>query len=263
LLHQYSRSPARLTNSRSGSKEYSIGKAEVHEREAGAADGRSGELHAALSATICYHHAIVARMKLEQAYPDIAFRWRSRNWWARLSRVPPECVHLENDGAWMATFVPDTLYLCGKASVLRQPARPEASLCRACLVSELEKELSQYHGRVVAFEPDAAFTQYFFVGAPEFSDAGLQPEVAAAITRRLELPVGDCEQCERRATWLWISHEQVPSLDETGRIAMASGEALCAKHGAHKLCEAFARIGEANLFYVNVPYGDAGVYLWI
>jgi len=38
----------------------------------------------------------MAKMKLEQAYPDIKFRWRSRNWWARLTRVPPECEHLEH-----------------------------------------------------------------------------------------------------------------------------------------------------------------------
>src|SRR2546427_3762013 len=44
-------------------------------------------------------------MRLEQAYPKIRFRWRSRNWWARLTRTPPECEHLENDGAWMATFI--------------------------------------------------------------------------------------------------------------------------------------------------------------
>jgi len=99
-------------------------------------------------------------MRLEQAYPEISFRWRSRNWWARLTRVPPECVHLENDGQWMATFVPDTLYLRGKGSVRRRPPRPEVSLCLACLQQQLEKELTRFAGRVVAFEPDtAAFTQ--------------------------------------------------------------------------------------------------------
>ena len=203
-------------------------------------------------------------MKLEEAYPEITFRWRSRNWWARLTRVPPECEHLEHGGPWMATFLPDTLYLRGKASQQRRPARPEVSLCRLCLISQLEKELSAHRGRVVAFEPDGeAFTQYFFVGTEEFADAGLQPEVAAAISRRLALPDGDCVRCERRACWLWISREDVPSLDEANRIAMTPGEPLCARHGAQKLCEAFTRLPDANLFYVNLPYGDAGAYLWI
>jgi hypothetical protein len=203
-------------------------------------------------------------MKLEEAYPDITFRWRSRNWWARLTRVPPECEHLEHGGPWMATFLPDTLYLRGKASHQRRPARPEVSLCRVCLISQLEKELSAHRGRIVAFEPDGdAFTQYFFVGKEEFAAAGLQPEVGAAISRRLALPAGDCVRCERPARWLWISREDVPSLDEVNRIAMTPGESLCACHGAQKLCEAFTHLPDANLFYVNLPYDDAGAYLWI
>jgi hypothetical protein len=203
-------------------------------------------------------------MKLEQAYPEITFRWRSRNWWARLTRVPPECEHLEHGGTWMATFLPDTLYLRGKASHLRRPPRPEVSLCRACLLQELEKELSAYRGRVVAFEPDGeTFTQYFFVATDDFSAAGLQPEVAAAVQRRLAQPAGDCEHCDRLALWLWISRDEVPNLDEANRIAMARGEPLCARHGAQKVCAVFTALPDANLFYVNVPYGDAGVYIWI
>ena len=206
----------------------------------------------------------MAKMKLEQAYPDIKFRWRSRNWWARLTRVPPECEHLEHGGPWMATFLPDTLYVRGKALEHRRPARPEVSLCRVCLLSQLERELCEHRGRVIAFEPDGEiFTQYFFVGVDEFTAAGLQPEVAAAIKRRLSLPAGNCEQCDRRARWLWISRDEVPSLDDFNRIAMTRGESLCARHGARKLCEAFAKLPDANLFYVNLPYGDAGAYLWI
>jgi hypothetical protein len=203
-------------------------------------------------------------MKLEQAYPGISFRWRSRNWWAKLTRVPPECVHLERGGPWMATFIPDTVFLCGRASIRRQPARPEVSLCRNCLTNELARELPQHHGRVLAFEPDGdAFSQYFFVGADEFADAGLQPEVAAAISRRLQQPAGQCQTCQQPATWLWIPRSAVPSLDEAGRIAMASGEEYCPRHGAEKLCAAFAELSDANLFYINEPYGDSGAYVWI
>ena len=208
-------------------------------------------------------------MRLEQAYPELSFRWRSRNWWARLVRLPAECVHLERGGPWMATLIPDTLYLRGKASHRRRPARPEVSLCLSCLQQQLEKELSRFSGRVIAFEPDGAeFTQYFFVGTPEFSAAGLQPEVAAAISRRLEQPLGRCESsdgesCNRAATWLWIPRDEVPSLDDVPRIAMARAQALCSFHGPQKLLESFASAAEANLFYVNVPYGEAGAYVWI
>ena len=206
----------------------------------------------------------MARITLEQAYPGVSFRWRSRNWWARLTRVPPECVHLERGGAWMATYIPDLLYLCGKPSVLRRPARPEVSLCRTCLLGQIERDASHYKGRVIAFEPDAdAVSQYFFVGASEFDAAGLQEEVAAAISRRLGLPAGNCGLCDHPALWLWISRDEVSSLDEVGRIAMARGESLCAEHGAKRLCSSFAQMDEANLFYVNAPYGDSGAYVWI
>ena len=164
----------------------------------------------------------------------------------------------------MATFVPDTLYLRGKASHLRRPMRPEVSLCRECLAGELERELSSHGGRVVAFEPDGeSFTQYFYVGAEEFEAAGLMPELAQAIGRRLHQPMGDCRSCERAASWLWIPREQVESLDDVGKIASAPGEEYCANHGAQKLCGAFERVSDANLFYVNAPYGDAGAYVWI
>src|SRR6266851_943715 len=225
----------------------------------------------------CYHEAPclerrVAFLSLEQAYPSLAFRSRSRNWWARLTRVPAECVHLENDPSWAATFMPDTLYLRGKASVLKSPARPEVSLCRECFAGVFEDELAAYSGRVVAFEPDAEhFTQYFFVENADFDAAGLRPEVSAAIARRLEqdgtMRETGCEiqsgNCSAAASWLWLPREEVPSLDDTERIAAAPGQRLCAKHGARTLCRALAAFADVNLFYVNAPYGEAGAYLWI
>src|SRR5262249_45822991 len=133
-----------------------------------------------------------------------------------------------------------------------------------CLAGELERELAAYRGRVVAFEPDGeAFTQYFFVGDEDFEAAGLMPEVAQAIERRLHQPAGECQTCGQPARWLWFSREQVPSLDEVGRIAMARGEEFCARHGGEKLSQAFAAVADANLFYVNAPYGESGAYVWI
>jgi hypothetical protein len=206
----------------------------------------------------------MARMRLDQAYPGISFRPRSRNWWARLMRWPAECIHLENGPAWMATFIPDTLYLRGKAAPRRNPARPEVSLCLDCLGTLLEPELRAYHGRVIAFEPDGeSFTQYFFVAREDFAAAGLRSEVAAAIDKRIEKFSGECVECGAPAAWLWISRREVSSLDQTERIEESPGALYCAKHGAAKLREALGKIDEANLFYVNAPYGDSGAYLWI
>ncbi|MGH9693194.1 MAG: hypothetical protein ACRD5Z_03550 [Bryobacteraceae bacterium] len=206
----------------------------------------------------------MAVVTLEQAYPDLAFRWRSRNWWARLTRVPPECVHLERDFSWMATFIPDTLFLQGRASAVRQPVRPEVSVCRECLVTELQRELPRYQGRLLAFEPDPdAFSQYFFISGNDFSASGLKPEIAEAIQHRLEQRLGACQGCDQQAIWLWIPRVQVETLDDAAAIATVKGQALCPAHGTQQLIEAFGAIKEANLFYVNVPYGEAGAYLWI
>jgi hypothetical protein len=206
----------------------------------------------------------MARIALEQAYPGISFRRKSRNWWARLMRWPAECIHLENGHAWMATFVPDTLYLRGKAAPRRRPSRPEVSLCLQCLAALIEPELAAHPGRVIAFEPDGeSFTQYFYVGLDDFAAAGLRPEVAAAIEKRLENFGGTCSECGGPAAWLWISRREVSSLDQTERIEESPGAIYCAKHGAAKLCEALGKVDEANLFYVNAPYGDSGAYVWI
>jgi hypothetical protein len=205
-------------------------------------------------------------MAVEAAYPDIAFRAKSRNWWARLSGTPAECQHLETEFAWMATYAPDTIYLRGKGRTRHEPARPEVSLCRACLLGQLEPELAEYEGRVLAFEPDGEnFSQFFFVAAEDFAAAGLMQEVSSAIEKRLNGPGGACEHegCARRATWLWLSREEVTSLDDFGSIGHAAGPRLCARHGAATLCRKLTAIPEANLFYVNAPYGETGAYLWI
>jgi hypothetical protein len=179
-------------------------------------------------------------------------------------RWPAECIHLENGHHWMATFIPDTLYLRGKARLRRNPARPEVSVCFDCLAALLEPELAASPSRVVAFEPDGEnFTQYFFLGREDFAAAGLRSEVAAAILTRLEELDGACSDCGKQATWLWISRREVSSLDQTERIEASPGALFCAKHGAAKLCEALGQVAEANLFYVNAPYGDSGAYVWI
>src|ERR1700674_208362 len=206
----------------------------------------------------------MARLNVDQAYPGITIRPRSRSLWARLMHWPAECIHLENGHHWMATFIPDILYLRGKARMRRNPARPEVSVCFDCLAGLLEPELTASRSRVVAFEPDGEnFTQYFFLGREDFAAAGLRSEVAAAIETRLEKMDGACSECGKPATWLWISRREFSSLDHTERIETSSGALFCAKHGAAKLCEALGQVAEANLFYVNAPYGDSGAYVWI
>jgi hypothetical protein len=209
--------------------------------------------------------AILARTRLEQAYPGIEFRPRTRNWFARFLRVPPECVHLENQQDWMAGFAPDTLYLRGRTAARRSSAqRPEVSLCRACLFGLLGPELEQYRGRVAAFEPDSAsVSQYFFLAARDFAEAGLESRVAEAIEARLGRLAGECEVCARPATWLWFARREVESLDDVERIAQSPGQLLCAAHGPERLCRALGALPDANLFYLNAPYGDSGAYVWI
>jgi hypothetical protein len=205
----------------------------------------------------------VSRLKYEEAYPKIQFSPRSRNWWARLKGTTAECVHLEDSVNWMATFLPDVVYLHGRSEVKRLPLRPEVSLCRECLLDTTTAELESYAGRVVAFEPDPSLTQYFFVAEPDFEAAGLKLEVAEAIEHRLPAADAACRQCERPATWRWFSREQVATLDDIGSIQRAEGEPLCAVHGARKLRLAFEKIEEANVMYINLPYGERGAYVWI
>ena len=184
------------------------------------------------------------RISYEAAYPRIEFLPSSRNWWAWLKGTPAECVHLKREAAWMATLLPDTL-------------------CRECLADVARGEWEAYRGRVVAFEPGADFTQYFFAATPDFEPVGLTPEVSQAVGARLSGLDGACSECGVPATWLWLSREEVASLDEVHRIRDAAGEPLCAAHGARTLLAAFEGIAEANVFYMNLPYGDAGAYVWI
>jgi hypothetical protein len=205
---------------------------------------------------------------LEAAYPGVTFRPHTRGWLARFLRAPAECVHLKEGEPFMAALSPDMLYLRGKAVAQRTPPRPEASLCCACLVGVLEPELADFEGRGVMFEPDPQhFTQYFFVGTADFAAAGLQPEVAEAIEKRLHgHPRETCEWdvlCERRSRWLWFSHQEVGSLDETAWITGARGLRLCGRHAARKLCHRLETLPAANIEYLNLPYGEAGAYLWI
>ena len=142
--------------------------------------------------------------------------------------------------------------------------RPEVSVCFECLSDTFEAELESFPGRVIAFEPDPAiFTQYFFVATADFEAAGLAPVTSAAITARLEQAGETCRECSGKGTWLWFSQEQIQSLDEVQLIASAPGEVFCGKHGAQKLLSAFEKFAEANIFYMNLPYGDAGAYVWI
>jgi hypothetical protein len=207
---------------------------------------------------------IPARAKYEDAYPGLRLLPSSRNLWARLKGVPAECQHLDHETQWIASLVPDTLYLRGKGFVRREPVRPEVTMCRDCLLGVLQRELSNFEGRVMAFEPDpAAFTQYFFVGPHDFDAAGLTPELQSAIRMHLESSLGTCELCSTPATWHWFSREAAPDLADASAIWGTPGLRLCRPHGTRRLIETFEKMPEANIYYMNLPYGDSGVYLWI
>jgi hypothetical protein len=200
----------------------------------------------------------------EDAYPSLEFLPRSRTWWAWLKGTPPECIHLGSECDWIATLVPDIVFLRGKRRKRRDWVRPEVTLCRDCLSDTATPDMAEYEGRVIVFEPDPEFlTQYFFVEKEDFAAAGLAPDVADAIAGRLMQNGGACQVCGHAATWLWFSREQVASLDEVTQIESSPGEPFCAKHGAEKLFSAFEKIAEANIFYMNLPYGESGAYVWI
>lgn len=206
------------------------------------------------------------RLPTRQAYPDLSFRWRTANWLSRLIRMPAECIHLESHSPWMATFLPDNLFLRGKNVKLRDPRRPEVSLCRECFRKVFEKEASAYAGRVVAFEPDPeSVTQYFFVAAPDLERAGVEPALIDALGARLaqDTPAPSCQDCPRPATWLWFSRSRVSNLDASEQVRSAAPEHFCPMHGAQTASGALTSLEHANLFYVNAPYGEGGAYLWI
>lgn len=206
----------------------------------------------------------MARISYDQAYPGIQILPRSRNWWARLKGTAPECIHMGQACEWIVTLVPDILYLRGKKALRRQPARPELTMCLSCLSQTAGEQMEQFPGQVIAFEPDPELvTQYFFVAPRDFKGVGLRPEVGEAISRRLGGNLGDCRNCGHAATWLWFSREDVASLDEVENIAGKTGERFCPRHGVDKLFEAFDEIPQANLFYMNLPYDEAGAYVWI
>jgi hypothetical protein len=206
----------------------------------------------------------LAQVPYETAYPRVEILPSSRNWWAKLKGTAAECIHTREGCEWIAALLPDTLYLRGKRAPRREPVRPESSLCRECLLDTILGELEEFDGRIVAFEPNPEiFTQYFFVATPDFEAAGVAPETASALEQRLAQTEETCAECSRPATWLWMSREQVASLDETDKIRGERGEWFCSTHGARKLADAFERIAEANVFYMNLPYGEAGAYLWI
>jgi hypothetical protein len=204
------------------------------------------------------------RERVAAAFPGIEFRPRTLNLLAWLVRALPECRHLETDHSWAAIIHPDLLYLRGQPVCVREMPRPEVSLCRLCARRFLEQELAQYGGRAVAFEPDAqVVTQYFFVAREDFQAAGLLPELSDALERRLARLNGECELCSRPARWLWFSRHEVQSLDDAGSVSAARGQQFCAEHGAETLCAALQKIEQVNLLYVNIPYREAGAYVWI
>ena len=205
----------------------------------------------------------MARLTVDQAYPGISIRPRSRRLWARLMRWPAECIHLENGHHWMATFIPDTLYLRGKARPRREPARPEVSVCFDCLAGLLEPELAACPSRVVAFEPDGeTFHAIFFPGqggfrrcGPAFRSGRRDPDAPRRTGRRVQrLRQAGNLAVDFAAGSFQPRPDGANSKPRPGRFFAPSTEPRnCARPWDN--CE------EANLFYVNAPYGESGAYI--
>src|ERR1700682_3314085 len=95
-------------------------------------------------------------------------------------------------------IVPSTVaqLVCAADALARGMRPPRKWECLDGRGTLLEPELAAHSGRVVAFEPDGeSFTQYFFVGREDFAAAGLRPEVAGAIGKRVENFGGSVSGC--------------------------------------------------------------------
>jgi hypothetical protein len=166
----------------------------------------------------------------------------------------------------MTTYAPDTLYLRGQPRLVCEPARPEVSVCRECLLGHFRPALEEWNGKLLALEPPVeGMAQYFYLAQTDFEAAGLLSEVAGAISARLGALRGECsvEACRRPARWLWLSRLEIPALENVAALRQSPGALYCARHGAARLCDHFAGMEQANLEYLNLPYGDSGAFLWI
>jgi hypothetical protein len=198
---------------------------------------------------------------IEQAYPTLQLR-STGSIWERFST--PKCVHAENDDSWIACISPDTFIKHGRLTKLSEAARPEVALCRSCLVALLSAELPRFEGRVVALEPHMEhMQQYMYTALSDMADGGFEPEIISVITRRLEDIRGKCESCDQHAKWLWLPSQDVIDQEDSEGIRNAKGILLCSRHGSLKLCSALEGIPKANMEYVNLPYGEAGFYIWL
>ncbi len=166
----------------------------------------------------------------------------------------------------LATPEPESLSLSGFLS--DWPNQASSALARVETVRALrrpggeaaaQQRAEEVLGRVTLIEMDSPILE----AAALVDPAGLRSEVSAAIAQRLAERGAACEACSCSAAWLWLSRGDVPSLDDTERVAAAPGKRLCATHGARTLCRALAAFPDVNLFYINAPYGEAGAYVWI
>ena len=153
----------------------------------------------------------MAPISYDDAYPHVEFLPRSRNWWSWLKGTPAECIHLGEECKWIATLVPDIIFLRGKRGKRHDVVRPDITLCRDCLAETSAPEMAEYEGRVVAFAPDPALlTQYFFVRERRFRRGG-------ACTGR--------DECNLRAAG--AEWRRVPDLRPRGDVAVVPTRSGC------------------------------------
>ncbi len=147
---------------------------------------------------------------------------------------------------------------------MRADPRPDVSLCRDCALEFLERELSAFRGRVIAFEPDGEnVTQYFFVPRDDFQSAGLVPELSEALRPPHRAAQRFVRIMFRSRAMDVVSAKRGAKSRRFRQRLFREGRQLCAKHGAEQLCAALEKIEQCNLLYVNIPSGEAGAYVWI
>ncbi len=181
---------------------------------------------------------------------------------------PPNAFTWNMTRTGSATLLPDTLYLRGKR-VVQSRASPARNRSVPHLLDEYlvrrTRRISAASSSPSSPTPRSCHAIFFRRAKRISQPAGLAPDVAAAIEKRLARRIWRvCTMFDRWQLGFGCRETKWQASMKSNRSATRPGRAsLCAAHGAAKLCEAFEDIPEANLFYMNLPYGEAGAYLWI
>lgn len=203
-----------------------------------------------------------------EAYSGLPLKPARRSWWRPWASSTLECTHLESGQTIRVELQPDSLWLRPEAPPIRvrepaagKPPPPAVTLCVDCLLALLARELNQFGGRVIAFEPEGEkFSRYVFVEQQHLGDVGLGPEDLIHCQSLVAEPLGGCQTCATEARFLWV--KRGTTTDRRQLITYRGGRSYyCLRHGAEVLSTTLHERIRAPLTHFNFPYGERGVYI--